>query len=176
MFQFEGVENASRALTLLGAELVVVIASCLLLGLLARLVLSRADAIPALGKHPERLAGIRRRIRFGLIFLGLGLSLGVVGLNGYLVYLRTDPYVQTMAWITGIPSDFWLKLGLRVAAVAGLVIVARVVIGLLHRLFASFMAKAKAFEGIRANDESIEEFFGSLTSILSNSIRFLIVI
>ena len=57
MFQFEGVENASRALTLLGVELVVVIASCLLLGLLARLVLSRADAIPALGRAPGTSGG-----------------------------------------------------------------------------------------------------------------------
>ena len=85
----------------------------------------------------------------------------MIGLNGYLVYLRTDPYVRTMAWIRGIPSDFWQQLGLRLAAVVGLFLVARVVIGLLRRLFASFMAKAKAFEGIRANDESIEEFFAS---------------
>ena len=176
MSRFEGIENLQRAFALLGVELAVVIVACILLGLLARLVLSRAASIPALREHPERLAGARRRIRFSLIFACVLLCLGVVGLNGYLVFQRGDPYIRTMEWINGIPADFWWNLAWSLAKVVGLVIVARFVIGLLQRLLTFLMQKSKEFEGIRANDESIEEFFASLTSILSNCIRFLVVI
>ncbi|MDX2474459.1 MAG: mechanosensitive ion channel family protein [Candidatus Krumholzibacteria bacterium] len=176
MFSLEGVESLPRALTLLCVELAAVTAACLLLGLIVRLALGRAKTIPALRDHPERLAGARRRVRLVLILVCVVGCLAVVGLNGYLVYLRTDPYVRTIEWITGIPSGFWLSLGLSVAKVVGLVIVARIVIGLLRRLLTKLMQKAKAYKGIRANDESIEEFFGSLTSILSNFIRVLVVI
>ncbi|NNJ70780.1 MAG: mechanosensitive ion channel family protein [Kiritimatiellales bacterium] len=176
MMQIEGVESLPRALVLLGSELAVVIIICVVLNLIARLVLGRIGLIPRMHDHQERLAGIRRQIRLVLVFTCIALCLGVVLLNGYLIYRQTDPYVQTTEWIDAIPSDFWLKLALGIAKVIGLVIVGRILISLLQRLLNGMMQKAKAFEGIRANDESIEVFFTSLTSILSNSIKFLVLI
>ncbi|MBT8041997.1 MAG: mechanosensitive ion channel family protein [Pontiella sp.] len=176
MMQIEGVESLPRALVLLGSELAVVIVICVVLNLIARLVLGRIGLIPRMHDHQERLAGIRRQIRLVLVFTCIALCLGVVLLNGYLIYRQTDPYVQTTEWIDAIPSDFWLKLALGIAKVIGLVIVGRILISLLQRLLNGMMQKAKAFEGIRANDESIEVFFTSLTSILSNSIKFLVLI
>ncbi|MDZ8118244.1 mechanosensitive ion channel family protein [Pontiella agarivorans] len=176
MVQFEGVESLTRMFVLVSGELVGIIVGGLLLGLMTRLILGRIGLIPAMRDHPERLAGLRRRIRYVLISACLGLCLGALGLNGYLVFQRTDPYVQTTEWINAIPPDFWLKLALSLAKVIGLVIAGRMVINMLVRLLNSLMGKAKAFEGIRANDESIEVFFSSLTAILSNCIKFLVVI
>ncbi len=173
---FANIEDLPRALALVGVEIAVVVAVCVLLGLLARLVLGRAAAIPALNRHPERVAGARRQVRLTLVLLGLGLGVGVVGLNAYLVYLGHDPYLRTVAWINAIPSGFWLDLALGVAKVVGLMIAARILIRLVRRLLAAAAERAKAYEGIRANDESVEEFFASLAAILANAIRFLVVI
>ncbi len=176
MMQLEGIESLPRALGLLGGELVAVIAVCLLLQLTVRLVLGRIGLIPKMRDHRERLVRIRRRIRLVLIFGGLGLCLGVLSLNAYWVYRQTDPFVKTMEWVSAIPPDFWLKLVLSLVKVIGLVIAGRIGITLLRRMLTALMEKAKAFEGIRANDESIDVFFTSLTAILSNSIKFLVVI
>jgi small conductance mechanosensitive channel len=176
MFKLDGIESLTRTVILLGAELGVVIVICVLLGLAARLVLGRVGAIPGLKQHPERLAGTGRRIRFVLLFACIGLCLGVLGLNGYLLYRQTDPCARTMEWIDAIPAGFWLNLALRIAKVIGVVIAGRILIRLLGKVLANLNGKAKAFEGIRANDESIEAFFTSLTAILSNSIKFLVLI
>ncbi len=176
MIELEGIESLTRVLILLGAELAIVIVICLLLGLISRLVFGRIGLIPSMREHPERIVSARRKIRLFLTFACMGLCFGVLGLNGYLVYRQTDPYVQTTEWINAIPPDFWLHLALRLAKVVGLVIVGRIVINLLRCLLTNLMKKAKAFEGIRANDESIEVFFTSLTAILSNSIKFLVLI
>lgn len=176
MFKLEGIESLSRALILLGAELAAIIVVAILLGLLVRPVLDRLGALPGMADHPERLAGARRRIRFVLIFACLGLCAGAVGINGFFVYRQTDPYLQTKEWINAIPPDFWPNLALRLTKVVALIIAGRIVITMVRRLLTALMEKAKAFEGIRANDESIEIFFTSLTAILSNSIKFLVLI
>ncbi|WP_372806467.1 mechanosensitive ion channel family protein [Pontiella sp.] len=176
MIQLEGIESLTRALILLGGELAAIVVGCIVLNQIARLVLGRLGALPGMADHPERIATARRRARFLLIFAALLLCLGVLALNGYWVFRQTDPYVQTREWIDAIPPDFWVGLALAVAKVIGLVIAGRIVIRLLQRVLTNLMVKAKAFEGIRANDESIEVFFTSLTAILSNSIKFLVVI
>jgi small conductance mechanosensitive channel len=176
MFQLPGIENLPRALFLLGSELAVILVATVLLGISVRLALKRLGTLPKLADHPERIAAVQRRIRVVLILAWLALSAAVLGVNGYLVYRQTDPYVQTVEWINAIPPDFWFQLALRIAKVVGLLIVGRIVIRLLKRILSQLMVKAKAFEGIRANDESIEAFFISLTAILSNSIKFLVLI
>lgn len=172
--QAEGIESLSRTLILLGGELVAVIITGLFLGLIIRLIFSRMNMIPRLRDKQEHLVRARRRIRLGLILGGLVLCLGIIGLNGYWVYRQTDPYVQTVEWLKTIPSNFWRELGLTLAKIIGLMIAGRMAIQLLKRILTHLMKKAKAFEGIRANDESIDVFFTSLTAILSNSIRFLV--
>ncbi len=174
--QFEGIENLPRAFALLGSELAAVLVICLLLGLTARVLLGRLGLIPRMRPQQQRLLQARRQISLALVFVAMLLCLAVVGLNGFLVYRQTDPYVQTKEWIQAVPPGFWLTMGLAVAQVIGLVIAGRIVIRLLRRVLGNLMARAKAFEGLRANDESIEVFFSSLTAILTNSIKFLVVI
>ncbi|WP_372796280.1 mechanosensitive ion channel family protein [Pontiella sp.] len=174
--QLEGIESLPRAFALLGIELGAVIVIGLLLGLLSRLIFSRIGLIPRMHEHQQRLQRARRHISLALVFVCMLLCLAVVGLNGFLVYRQIDPYVQTKDWIQAIPPGFWLTMGLAVAKVIGLVIAGRIVIRLLQRALNNLMTRAKDFEGLRANDESIDVFFNSLTAILTNSIKFLVVI
>lgn len=174
--QLEGIESLPRAFALLGIELAIAIVICLVLGLITRVIFSRLGLVPRMRPQQPRLLRARRQISLVLVFAAMLFCLAVVGLNGFLVYRQTDPYVQTKEWIQAVPPGFWLTMGLAVAQVIGLVIAGRIVIRLLRRVLGNLMARAKAFEGLRANDESIEVFFSSLTAILTNSIKFLVVI
>lgn len=174
--QLEFIENLPRAFFLVGGELAAILIISLLLQLITRLVLGRIWLLPALRDHQERFHRVRRRTGFALIGFTLLLALGILGLNGYWIHQQIDPYTETMTWVTAIPPDFWLKMAIRMAKVVGFIIAGRLAIHVLRRVLTSLMKKAKAFEGIRANDESIDVFFTSLAAILSNSIKFLVLI
>jgi len=174
--RFPDFQSILSDLPVVGAELGIVLVLCLLLGLVARLTLSRSARIPALRDHPDRVAVLRRRIRHLLTLFGCLAGLAVIAFNTWLIYRQEDPYQWVRDRVAAIPPDFWRGLGIQALKVLGLVILALLVIRGLQRLLHHISERAKAFEQLRANNASIEAFFTALTSILTNCIKLLVLI
>jgi small conductance mechanosensitive channel len=75
-----------------------------------------------------------------------------------------------------VPSMLWIELGIDLAKIIGVVILATISIRLIRAILGKLEQKAKAFEGIKANDASIESFSRSLYRIMSNGIWILVFV
>ena len=160
----------------IGGEIVLLIAVFIIINLVVALIFRELKIIPVLKRFEERLETIRLNIKWVLIFICFALSLSVIAFNGYLIYRGKDLVEYGRQMLLDIPSGLWIEFGLGLAKIIGMVILATVVIRIIRGILSRLDAKAKAFEGIKANDESIESFFNSLYRILSNGIWLLVFV
>ena len=114
-------EEIYRALALVGLQLAVLVSVLVVISLLVRLVLGRAEAIPALQKYADRSQLIRKKINKTLVLLFVFLSLVILAGNGYLVYQGVDVLDYSRNWMTQLGADFWTRLGIGLAKAVGLV-------------------------------------------------------
>ena len=119
-------------------------------------------AVPALGKFAEGAKLLRRNLRWILALLCLVLLLGVTGAGAYLMHRGDDLTELARGLAERIPRSFWLDLAIGAVKVVGLVVAVAMGLWLIRRVLDYACRQAKAFEGIKANDESIEEFFMAL--------------
>ena len=167
-------EEIYRALALVGLQLAVLASVLVVISLLVRLVLGRAEAIPALQKYADRSQLIRKKTNKILVLLFVFLGLVILAGNGYLVYQGVDVLDYSRNWMTQLGADFWTRLGIGLAKAVGLFIVALFVVGRIEKVLMKLMNVAKAYKNIKANDESIEVFFTSLNSIQTIAIWLLV--
>ncbi|MGB5441872.1 MAG: mechanosensitive ion channel family protein [Gammaproteobacteria bacterium] len=166
-------EEIYRALALAGLQLAVLASVLVVISLLVRLVLGRAEAIPALQKYADRSHLIRKKINKTLVLLFVFLGLVILAGNGYLVYQGVDVLDYSRNWIAQLGADFWIRLGIGLAKAIALFIVALFLVRRIEKVLMKLMNAAKAYKNIKANDESIAVFFNSLNSIQTIAIWLL---
>ncbi len=170
------VEGFSRSAILIGAEIVFLILLFIFLATILRFIFGRIGSIPVLQKYLGQPERVKNRIRGILIFLCILTSTAVLGYNGFLLYKQIDVYQHTLSLLAKIPANFWSQLLIRLGKTIGLTIVALYVIKLLLKLLSKAEDKAKSYEHLKSNDESINSFFIKLRQLFKNSIWFLVIL
>ena len=89
---------------------------------------------------------MRRNMRILLILLWSVAFFAMLGYNGYLLYKKVDFLEHGRGWLESLPDEFWLALGINLAKMIGLVIVASVLSKQLSKLLTRLMKRAIAFE------------------------------
>ncbi|MDX1763434.1 MAG: mechanosensitive ion channel family protein [bacterium] len=169
-------EGLHRDILIVGLEIVLIIVVFSGLYWLFRALLTQIKSLPKLQPYKDKSATIQRSGKRLLTLSGLTLSLAAAAYNGYLIYNRVDVLQFTRELITGIPPDFWKQLLMGLGKVVAILIAARYVNKTAFRLLENLKARAKSYEQLKANEESIESFFSSLKKIFSNSIWLLALV
>ncbi len=130
-----------------------------------RLMTARPST-PGAGGGGDRLARALRRFLF---LVGCLACLIVIGTNGYFAWRGENLPEFTLARLREVPDSFWIDLAIGAGKVVGLCVAAAVVLRIARGLLARACAAAKAYEGIRANNDSIEAFFAALTRVVARS-------
>jgi len=115
--------------------------------------------ISILQTAPINIAVIRRNIRGFLFFLGLLISLAILGLNGFLIYRGESVRDYSLKLLLKIPQELWIALVWGIIKSIGIIITAIIVLRFLNLLLDWVSAYAQNFDSISANDESIAAFF-----------------
>jgi len=137
----------------------------LLIKILLRGVIRICTNLPVFESSQESFrAAERRGIRFLQVIL-LCAAGGLLLMNGALIYLKKDLLALLQTWLSRVSPHFWTDIV--VGAVQSLFLAAAVNYGTqrIHALLMIGMDRAKAYEQIKANDESIELAFRSLDTI-----------
>jgi small conductance mechanosensitive channel len=171
--QFEGM---IMNILIVSAEVLLLVLIFSLLNLIIGRLFGRIMKLSVLQKREERADILRKNIKGALILLCIALCILVAGVNGLLVYQGKDLLIETRAWFDRIPPDFWGSMAIGMGEVILFVVAATIAIRYLHRLLIYAQDRAKAYEQIKANDESIESFFQSFDNIITNSIWLLVLV
>ena len=158
------------------AEVLLIVLLFVALNGILRATLKQANNLPILRTRESAVDTIRQQVKKTLIALCLLLSVVVLAFNGYLFYRQTGiaNYMRDRA--SRITTDSWIDLGGDLGKIAGVVILAGLVARWIRRLLLHLQERAKAYEHIKANDESIEAFFTALTRVQKNTIWLLTTI
>jgi len=150
----------------IAAEVLVLVFALVALNWVAGRFIGSVISVPALKRFEGGAKILRRNLRLTLALAGLLLVTSAIAANLYLMHRGENLAEYTLGQIKNIPRSFWIELGISAAKVVGLLIVTAVVIKLVRRAIDGVRERAKAFEGIKANDESIHEFFVALERLL----------
>ena len=170
------VEGFSRSLILISAEIIFLVLLFILAATIVRFILVRIGSVSALQKYLGQSKRIQNKIRVILIFLCILSCTAVLGYNGFLLYKQIDVYQHTLSLLAKIPAGFWSHLLAGLGKTFGLAIVAHYVIKLLLKLLSKAADKAKSYEHLKSNDESIDSFFVKLRQLFKISIWFLVIL
>lgn len=108
-----------------------------------------------------------KAVRRFMFLLGSLACLMVIGTNGYYAWRGENLPEFTLERLREVPDSFWIDLAIGAGKVAGLCVAAAIVLRIARGLLRRACAAAKAYEGIRANNDSIESFFAALTRVVS---------
>ena len=90
--------------------------------------------ISILQTAPINIAVIRRNIRGFLFFLGLLISLAILGLNGFLIYRGESVRDYSLKLLLKIPQELWIALFWGIIKSIGIIITAIIVLRFLNLL------------------------------------------
>lgn len=165
-----------RDLVVVGSEILFMVALLVAANLLISFVFRRLEARPAFQGKRAGMVTLRRNSRILLVLFWSASLIALLGYNGYLLYKNVDLMDHGNNWVRSLPEGFWLSLGINLGKVIGLAFVAALVSKYLGKLLIKLMDRAKAFEQIKANDESVEKFFTPLNKIQKITIWLLVLI
>ncbi len=172
----QSLEGFTRDAIIIGAEIVLLLLLYFLISSILRLFFNRFSSLSFLQKYQNQSDKIRHGIKGILILLCIVSCAAVIFFNGYLIYQQKDVYEYTLGLFSRIPQDFWRQLGFDLVKIFALFIAAPFFIRPIARFFAFLKEKAKAYNQLESNDESIEKFFTTLERIFKNSIWLLVLI
>ncbi len=124
--------------------------------------------IPLLQKTQTSGSAIRRNVRGFLFLVSLFLSLGIISINGFLIYRGENVRDYSLKLLRQIPQKFWTALGLGIIKSIGIIIATVIVLRLFNLLLDRLSEIAQNFDGMTANDESVAEFFKSIKNNFSS--------
>lgn len=148
-------------LSIAGAVVALVIAFAIAGWILGRLLRVLAS-VPAMNRFEGPIDVVRTNLRLLLMLACVLASVGAIGGGAWLMYQEEIIWEYLLAQVRSIPPEFWMDLGIGLGKSIGLAIAAAIVLRWVRRALDALCAKAKAFEGIKANDESIEQLFTTL--------------
>ncbi len=154
-----------RDLAVIGVELLLVGTIFIILNAGLRLIFQKigTSALSAAGK--QKAKRLRHQIVWRLFFFFTVLAGFIVAINGFLIYQGENLFELTSRALRHIPYNFWQNLILAVIKVVLLMTAVRFCVRIFSKMLKKAKTQAKAFEGIKANDESIERVFESLNRI-----------
>ncbi len=164
-----------RGLAVIGVEFALVVIAFLVCAGVARIVISRLSAADLLGQAQGKAKHLQRTANWLFLLLAILACVAVAVINGYYIYKGEDIYARTREFIANIPPEYWTRLGLGLAKISGLAVLAWFVIRMLRRGLSRLRDKAMAWERIRTNEESVAKFFRALNNIQTNGIWLYIV-
>lgn len=140
-----------------------------IVGWILRRVFLALEKAPALESASTGIRIVRGNIRVILFLVASLASIGIGAYGGWLWFEGEDLRAWAEARIAEIPDDFWIFLAIGVAKFVGLAIAAWFGLRLVRRTLNATCERAKAYEGVKANDESVERFFQSLGTVASRA-------
>lgn len=146
------------------AELVLVLVVFAIVSALAKRALRRVAATESLERFKSVAESIQRRLGFLIRALGGLVFLGVAGFNGYLWWRGEVLHEAQLALLRDVPREVWITLAVGLGKTVGLAIFVAWVLKQLKGALAAACARAKAWQGLVANDDSIQILFDRLTS------------
>ncbi|QDV04850.1 putative MscS family protein YkuT [Planctomycetes bacterium Poly30] len=109
---------------------------------------------------------LAQNLRLLLLFAQIVLLLAI-GAGAALVWVRGTNLIEWgKARLASLPEGFWQDFGIALGRVAVAAIGLAILLRGVRRALAWATARAKAWEGLRANDESIEGFFALLATLI----------
>ncbi|MDY6785196.1 MAG: mechanosensitive ion channel family protein [Cyanobacteriota bacterium] len=117
---------------------------------------------PLFNISAQRIKILHRDITGLLLLTGLVLCLGVIGVNGFLIYQGRNLQNYTLSLIKLIPPGFWLRLAVGIAQSIGAVILTAIALALLEYCLKLANTRAKNIDSSTKDDESIDAFFTAL--------------
>ena len=123
----------------------------------------------------QSFEGTFKLLRIILNLLFFFSFVGILGLNLYQFYLGTDLKSYTMNNIDKIPHDFWKNLGIGIAKIIALIVVAKFAIKKTLPLLEKIRDKAVAYKGLKENDKAVISFFSRFMSMFKNTIWILVL-
>lgn len=120
-----------------------------------------------------RIVSLRSGMTKLLVVVFVLAGICVAAFNSYLIYQNVDLLGYTLSQIDKVPAAFWTKLLKNIALVGCAGFLTALVIRILRKFLAKMEHRSKAYEQIRANDESIHAFFHALDRIQTNSLWLL---
>ena len=124
--------------------------------------------IPIVQRTNSSVSTIRRQIRVFLLLIGLFLALGIIGVNGFLIYRGENVRDYSLKLLSQIPQEFWTELGWGIIKSIGVIIAQIIAMRLFNLLMDRLSEIAQDFDGMTANDESVAEFFKSIKNNFSS--------
>ncbi len=134
--------------------------------LLLRILTRQIERAPKLENVRGIAKSLKRHLNLLLFLALLATMIGITSVNLYLAYGGLGIYQETSVRLAAIPPGFWKAVGFGLVKVAALAVAAWIVILVARRILVALRARTKAWEQIKANDESIDAFFRSLEFIL----------
>lgn len=154
----------TRNLIVVGAEALAAVILFAFLGwILKRVVRWIGESAALKGRFEDGTQAVWRRLRLLLILIAFLAIAGIAGGNGYLIWRGEDVLQFSLDELRGVPREFWLGLGIAAGKIVGVAIATAIVLRVVRRILANLGQRAKGYDGIKANDESIELFFGGLS-------------
>lgn len=154
-------------LIILGAEFAVFLTLLFLAGLILRSLLSAIGSAAFLQRAQGGIRFVQKKLTLLLILGGILGTLGILGFNLYLMSRNESLLIYFIRLWRQLPPDLGVRWGIAAAQTVGILIGVAVVLRGCHRLLDYLCQKAKDFEGIRANNESLDSLFLGLKKTLS---------
>lgn len=158
----------------IAVEVLFIIVVFFVLNVVLKRVIAGVINAPALARWQAVAKVAQNNLRLLFNMLATLAVLSAIGINLYWMYLGHELVPHTLDMLRSIPREFWINTGIGLAKVIGLMIAASVVLRFVRRLVVALCKKAKDYEGLRANDESIEKLFGSVRLTLTVSVWLIV--
>ena len=169
-------ENLRSDLTIVAVEILLAVLVLAVLYWLSSRCLAIVFSMPVLDSFERGAAAVRASLRRVFVLGGLLLCLGMISANAFIRASGEELVPYTLGLLRGIPVDFWTGLAVAAAKILGLAMVIVLVLRILRRLLDHLGARAKAFEGIQANDESIDQLFRVLKQVFGRAAWLLVLV
>ena len=159
-----------RTAGIVAGQIVALLVVTGLLSWLLRILFKTIESRTENASAAKGLSTARRLTRNLLRLIGGALFLLIAGLNGYLIAQGEDLLAFYRVQLSQVGPDFWTGLGLGVLYSVVAVVAARWLIRLIFRLLGVLESRAKVYEQVQTNDESLEVFFAGLNRIQRNGL------
>ncbi|MBO9997823.1 MAG: mechanosensitive ion channel family protein [Cyanobacteria bacterium SID2] len=159
-----------RSIAVIVTELALIFAVALFVDRLFGQVWRRLLKFQWLKQRVRKPKQLRQRWRSSVTLFVSLTTLAVLGINGYWLYRGRDIWLQTIDLASRIPPEFAISSALGLFKSLLLLSIVGLALRPIRRGTRYICDRAKAYEQIAANDESIEKFFHFLDFHLANSL------
>lgn len=152
-----------------GAEVIVAILLVIVLHLVLRRIIDAVARRPSLQRFEAVARSLRANAKALFKLIGFVGVLGIIGVNVWLMTRGELLHAYTLDLVRSVPSSFWIALAIGVAEVLALCIVAALVLRRVQRLLDAIRDRAKAIQGITANNEPVDRFFDAAQKVAARA-------